>query len=144
MSVTTSIYNALKNDLFTKAVSLSGDTINCALFNSSETFAAATATYAGAGSEANEIATANGYTQGGAALAGKAVAGTTTVTWKANASQWTATGAGFTARVAVLYSTTNSNRRIVHVDFGSDQTASGGGTFTITWDATNGIINITS
>jgi hypothetical protein len=132
MSVTTSIYNCLKYDMMTKAVSLSGDTINCALFTSSATFTATDTTYG----TTNELATANGYTQGGAALAGKAVTGTTTQAWTANATAWTATGAGFTARVAKLYSSTNSSRLIAHVDFGEDKTASGGGTFTITWDVT--------
>jgi len=138
MAVTTSIYNALKNDIFTKAVSLSADTIKCVLYDVNGTFVATATTYA----TTNELATANGYTQGGATLANKAVSGTTTVKWTADATQWTATGAGFTAYNAMLYSTTNSNRLIAHIDFDGAKTASGGGTFTITWDATNGIFNV--
>jgi hypothetical protein len=131
MSVTTSIYNALKNDVLTKAVSLTADTIKCALFDNSGSFTATDTTYG----TTNELATANGYTQGGATLANKAVSGTTTVKWTADATQWTATGAGFSAYHAKLYSTTNSSRLIAHINFGGVQTASGGGTFTITWDA---------
>lgn len=139
MSVTTSIYNALKNDIFTKAVDLVNDTILCALFDNSGSFSAADATYG----TTNELATANGYTQGGQSVGTKTVTGTTTVAWKISAATvWTATGAGFTAYHAKLYSSTNSNRLIAHINFGGAQTASGGGTFTINWDGTNGVFNV--
>lgn len=139
MAVTTSIYNTFKTDLLSKATSWTGDTINCALFSAS-TFTAADALYNTSGTE---VANANGYTTGGQAVGTRTLTGTTTVLAKISAAtQWTATGAGFSAVAAKLYSTTNSNHPIAHIDFGGSQTASGGGTFTITWDSTNGVFNL--
>ncbi len=132
------IYNIFKTDLFTKLTSLSGDTINCAMYDNSFSFVASQTAY----NSTHELATANGYTQGGEAITNKAVSGTTTVAWTADPTQWTATGAGFTAYFALVYSSTNSNHPICCIDFGGAKTASGGGTFTITWDAVNGILNI--
>lgn len=52
---------------------------------------------------------------------------------------WTATGAGFTCRYGVIADTTPgsaaTNPLMCCIDFQSDQTPSGGGTFTITLDA---------
>ena len=147
MAVTTSIYNAFKYDILTKATSWTADTINCALFSAS-TFTAADTAYTTSGTE---VASANGYTTGGAAVSTRTVTGTTTQVCKitgaggtgsAGTVAWTTTGAGFSAVAAKLYSTTNSNRPIAHIDFGGTQTASGGGNFTIIWDATNGVFNL--
>lgn len=136
MSVVTSIYNCTKQDLFTGSINLAAAIIHCALY-STLTYTATDTTYSTLG----ELTTSNGYTIGGSALAGKAVAGTTTVTWKANPQQWTASSAGFTSRQALLYASANG-RLIAHIDYGGDQTASGGGTFTITFDSVNGIFNV--
>lgn len=139
MAVTTSVYNVFLTDLMSKLTSLAngGSSFKVALYSSSFSFAATDTTY----STTNELATANGYTQGGAALAGQAISGTTSKKWTATATAWTTTGAGFTARYALIYDTSNSDHLVACVDFGSDQTASGGGTFTITWDS-NGIISL--
>ncbi len=83
----------------------------------------------------NEVATANGYTR-----ATKTVGGAPTVAWAAanrmkhtwsTTVQWTATGAGFTARGMIL-GVAASNEPYLAATFGADYTASGGGTFTIT------------
>ena len=126
--------NQLKADLIGL---LAGHTLKVALYNNSFTPAATNATY----STTNELATANGYTQGGATLTLSAD-GTTTRALKATASVWTATGAGFTAYHARVYDTSNSNHVVAEFDFGGARAASGGGTFTITWDTTGGILNI--
>jgi hypothetical protein len=65
--------------------------------------------------------------------AGGGAAGTTT---------WTATGAGFSAVAAKLYIV--AGHPIAHIDFGATLTASGGGTFVITWDGTNGVFSLAS
>jgi hypothetical protein len=134
---TTNLYYGLKNDLFTKVLSFTADTINIALYNTSGTFLASDTAYA----TTNELTSVGGYTQGGIALGTKAVSGTGTVHWTAAASQWTSSGTGFTAYYAKVYSITNSNRLICHIDLNGPKTASGGGTFTITYD-TNGIISM--
>jgi hypothetical protein len=141
MAVVTTIYPQFKFDLLTKAVSWTGDTINCALFSAS-TYTSTDITYTTSGTE---VAQANGYTTGGSAVGTRTTSTYTTTPNLAKisaATVWTATGAGFSAVAAKLYSTTNASHIIAHIDFGGTQTASGGGTFTITWDATNGVFNL--
>lgn len=57
---------------------------------------------------------------------------------------WTATGAGFTCRYAVIADTTPgsaaTNPLIACVDFQADQTPSGGGTLTVTLDALGALV----
>lgn len=48
-----------------------------------------------------------------------------------NPAVWTA--ADFTARGALIYNFTNGNLAVAVLDFGSDKTVSGGGTFTVTF-----------
>lgn len=141
MAVVTTIYPQFKFDLLTKAVSVTVDVLKCALFSAS-TYTSTDTTYTTSGTE---VASANGYTTGGVTVA---TVSTSTATTTPNlvkistASVWTATGAGFTAVAAKIYDSTVSNHPIAHIDFGGSQTASGGGTFTITYDATNGLFNL--
>ena len=115
--------------------------MKCALFSAS-TFTTTDTTYTTSGTE---VANANGYTTGGVTIA---TVTTSTATTTPNlvkvsvASTWTATGAGFSAVAAKIYDSTVSNHPVAHIDFGGTQTASGGGTFTITYDATNGLFNL--
>lgn len=100
----------------------------------------------------NQLATANGYTAEdgtgtGKLLAGKTLANTLNVV-KVDADDpaWTATGAGITARIAVLSDVTSNitttDPLLCWMDFGQNETASGGGTFTIVYNAA-GIATIT-
>lgn len=88
-----------------------------------------------------------GYTAGGVALGTKSVnydASTNTTSLRAGASSWS--GATFTCRYAVIYKDTGSaatSPLLGYVDFGGDETVSSG-TFTITWDATDGALKITA
>lgn len=86
---------------------------------------------------ANELATANGYTQGGETLTGLAMTEDDTddrceITWD-NVS-WTAAGGSIgPARGAIIYDDTIVGDPIVgYIDFGSDYTQAEGGTATIT------------
>lgn len=141
MAVVTTLYPQFKFDLLTKAVSVTVDTLKCALFSAS-TYTSTDTTYTTSGTE---VASANGYTTGGVTIA---TVSTSTATTTPNlvkvstASSWTATGAGFTAVAAKVYDSTVSNHPVAHIDFGGSNTASGGGTFTITYDATNGLFNL--
>lgn len=130
------IYNRFKANLMKKVVDLVGDTINVALFNNSKAFVAGDTVY----SDTNELPTAGGYTQGGAALAGKSVTEGATTKWDANDRAWT--GATFTAYFAQLYDASASDNVIALIDFGGAQ-AVVSGTFTIQWNA-NGIITLAS
>jgi hypothetical protein len=82
-----------------------------------------------------ELATANGYTQGGATLAGFTVGLSTDTAYITFTNpSWTATGAGFTSDSAAIYNSSRSNKVMAVLSFGST-TASGGGTFTVQFPA---------
>ena len=101
----------------------------------------------------NQLATANGYTAedgagAGFSLAGKTHANTLNVsTFDATDPQWTSSGAGFTARIAVVTDVTPGTAAtdplLMWMDFGQNETASGGGTFTIALHAT-GLATLTA
>lgn len=95
----------------------------------------------------NEVANGNGYTTGGATLGTKSVnydASTNVMSLRAAASTWSA--ATFTCRYAVVYKDTGSaatSPLLGYTDFGGDEQVTSG-TFTITWDATDGVLKITA
>lgn len=99
-----------------------------------------------------EVSEANGYLSGqdgtGELLLSKTHANTANVS-KLDAAdpQWTATGAGFTARIVVFLdvatATAATNPLMCWMNFGADETASGGGTFTIALSG-SGILEITA
>jgi len=87
-----------------------------------------------------DLATAGGYTAGGNA-ASTTSAIQTGGTFKlvlASPSVWTATGAGFTFRYAILWDSTTSTP-VGYWDYGSSQAVAAGETVTVTLDATNGV-----
>ncbi len=136
MSVTNNNYNVLLSDQWSFLAN-GGHTFKVALYNSSFAFDPTQTTY----NNTNELATANGYTQGGATLLAQAISGTNTKKWTADPTVWTSSGAGFTARYAVIYDTSNANHVVACFDLGADIPASGGGTLTLTYNA-NGIFSI--
>lgn len=117
------------------------DTFKIALYTSSATLDATTTAY----SATNEV-TGTGYTAGGNTLSVSVVptnggSGTTAYLSFSNTSWTTAT---ITARGALIYNATNSNKAVCVLDFGADKTSTAG-TFQInfpTADASNAIIRI--
>ena len=110
-----------------------GDTFNIALYTSSATLDASTTAY----SATNEVS-GTGYSAGGQALTNvnPSTSGTTALTDFADETFTTAT---ITARGALIYNSTDSDKAVVVLDFGSDQTSTAGD-FTIqfpTADASN-------
>lgn len=97
----------------------------------------------------NELATANGYTNGGQALAGVSWAQSTTVAiFDANDTVWTAAGGSITARYAVLRAVGTFNGQVdpliayILLDVTpADVTATDGNTLTLQWNA-SGIFRI--
>lgn len=132
---------------FNKEIDLDTDAIQLALTTSGWTPNQDTMDYFN--DVTNELGTANGYTAGGLVLANKTVATALNVWTFDNTVDpvWT-TGAGetLTAARAVYYENTagasSTDPLICWIDFGGDQTASNGGTFTIVIDAA-GIATIT-
>lgn len=91
-----------------------------------------------------DLATAGGYTAGGNAAATTS-ASQTAGTYKlvlASPSVWTATGAGFTFRYAILWNSTTSTP-VAYWDYGSSQAVAAGESVTVTLDATNGVFQAT-
>jgi hypothetical protein len=115
------------------------DTFKIALYTTSATLSAATTAY----STSNEVS-GTGYTAGGNTLTVSQVpTSTSTTAWLDFADSTWAT-ATITARGALIYNSTQSNRAIAVLDFGSDKSSSAGD-FTVvfpTADSSNAIIRI--
>jgi hypothetical protein len=126
---------------FDGTIDLDTDDLKVALFNSS--FSTATTAY----STTNELATANGYTQGGATLANVTLAEAAgTVTLDADDTTWTAASGDIVARYAVIYDDTDVGKTIIGYVLldttPADVTVTDGNDFTIVWAAT-GILTAT-
>jgi flagellar capping protein FliD len=94
-----------------------------------------------------EVANGNGYTTGGISV-GTITGAQTSGTFKLTGGTdpvWTASGAGFTARYAVLYNdspTSPADPLIGWWDYGSSVTLAAGETFTVDLDQVNGILTL--
>jgi len=87
-----------------------------------------------------DLATAGGYTAGGNA-ASTTSAAQSAGTYKlvlASPTVWTATGAGFTFRYAILWNSTTS-QPVAYWDYGSSQVVAAAETVTVTLDASGGV-----
>ena len=118
------------------------DTFKIALYTSSATLNADTPVY----SSSNEITNTSGsaYVAGGQALTISQVPTTSGTTAFLSFGSATWNTASFTANGALIYNSTQGNRAVAVLAFGSDKTVSSG-TFQIqfpTADATNAIIRI--
>jgi hypothetical protein len=140
-------FNAFKKNIMNGTIDLDSDTIKVALVTSSYTPDQDGDEFfdnAGDGHSAiDDEVSGTGYTQGGVALANKAVTQDNTDNegvFDADDVEWTT--ATITARAAVIYKDTGTDTTsplIRYHDFGSDQSTTGT-TFKITW-AAEGILN---
>ena len=91
-----------------------------------------------------EVANGNGYTTGGnsAATVSSTQTGGTFKLVLSSPTAWTASGAGFSFRYAVLVDSTTSTN-VGYWDYGSSQTVAAGETVTVTLDGTNGVFQAT-
>lgn len=141
MAITQAVCTSFKQELMVGTHNFTvttGDVFKIALYTSAATLGATTTAY----SATNE-ASGTGYTAGGNTLTNvtPTTSGTTAFTDFADTTWTTAT---ITARGALIYNSTDSNRAVVVLDFGSDKTSTAGD-FTIVFptpDATNAIIRI--
>ena len=105
------------------------DVFKIALYTSAANLDATTTVYTTSG----EVATGGGYTAGGNTLTGATVSLTgTTAFVDFSDTSWSA--ATITARGALIYNSSKSNKAVAVLDFGSDKISSGG-TFTIQFPA---------
>lgn len=128
MAITQSMVSSFKQEILLGEHDLDTDTIKIALYTSSATLGASTTVY----TTSNEVV-GTGYTAGGNTLTGAAVTldGTTAVV---DFSDTTWSSSSITARGALIYNSSKSNKAIAVLDFGSDKTSSNGN-FTINFPA---------
>jgi galactitol-specific phosphotransferase system IIC component len=103
----------------------------------------ATAVNAAAGT-ITEVANGNGYTTGGnaASVTSASQTGGTFTLVLASPAVWTASGAGFSFRYAILTDSTTSTN-VAYWDYGASQAVASGETVTVTLDPTNGVFQAT-
>jgi len=137
MAITQTTCTSFKVELMQGVHNFDTDTFNIALYTSAATLGADTTAY----STANESA-ASGYTAGGNTLTVSTTptsSGTIAFVSFAN-TEWTS---ALTARGALIYNSSKSNKAVAVLDFGADKTSAT--TFTITFptaDATNAVVRI--
>jgi hypothetical protein len=143
MAFPTSYVNGrtLRDGLHGTAVNLDTDTIRVALYTDAVTGADKNASESyNAGSWASAQVTSAGYTAGGVTLTNPSISVPAAGKWifqdSVDSVSWS--GVTFTARGALVYDVTASNRVLCAINFGADQSVVAG-TFTVTWDATNKI-----
>ena len=130
MAITAAICNSFKVELLAMTPHTAADTYKIALYPNTATLNKSTTAYSNSG----ELATAGNYTQGGIALVGFTVAAdgdAATLDWTTDPSWANAT---FTARGALIYNSSRSNKSVCVLDFGGDITATAA-TFTVTLPA---------
>ena len=140
MAITAAICNSYKQEILS-GTHLSSNTYKIALDTSTATLDATTTAY----SATNEVANGNGYTTGGATLAGFTTGATGGTVWLDFSTDPTWPTSTITARGALIYNSSVSNKAVCVLDFGSD-IVSTNGTFTVqfpTADSTNALIRIT-
>jgi hypothetical protein len=122
MSIVQTQTTSFKKELYQGVHDLSTDTLKIALYTASADLNADTTVYT-----ITAEVSATGYTAGGSVLTGVTIESSGSVAYVnfANVS-WAAT---ITARCALIYNASQSNKSIAVLDFGSDKTSSA---FTIT------------
>jgi hypothetical protein len=129
MAITQAMCSSFKEQLFKGEHDFDVDTFKIALYTSSATLSAATTVY----STSNEVPTGSGYSAGGNTLSGTTVtlSGTTAfVTF----SDTTWSASTITARGALIYNSSKSNKAVAVLDFGTDKSSTAAN-FTIQFPA---------
>ena len=137
MAITQTTCTSFKVELLTGTHDFSSDTFKIALYTGAATLGADTTAY----SASNEVS-ASGYAAGGNALTvSTAPTSSSTTAYVSFAN--TSWSSALTARGALIYNSSKSNKAVAVLDFGADKTSSG--TFTVTFptaDATSAIVRI--
>lgn len=129
MPITQAMCSSFKQQILLAEHDMDTDVFKIALYTSAANLDATTTVYTTSG----EVATGGGYTAGGNTLTGATVSLTgTTAFVDFSDTSWSA--ATITARGALIYNSSKSNKAVAVLDFGSDKISSGG-TFTIQFPA---------
>lgn len=130
MAITTAMCTSFKKELFEAEHDFTADTFKIALYTSSATLGASTTVY----STTNEVS-GTGYSAGGATLTTVAPTSSGTTAF-VDFNDPSFTSATITARGALIYNSSKSNKAVAVYDFGADQSTTNG-TFTITIPSAN-------
>lgn len=139
MAITQAMCSSFKQQILLGEHDLDTDVLKIALYTSAATLGASTTVY----TTSDEVANGNGYTTGGNTLAGATVSLSGTTAY-VDFSDTTWAASTITARGALIYNSSKSNKAIAVLDFGGDKTSTNGN-FTIqfpTNDASSAIIRI--
>ena len=139
MAITQAMCTSFKVDLLDGEHDFGADTFKIALYTSSATLDATTTAY----SATNETS-GTGYSAGGNTLTVSTTPTSSGTTAYISFANTTWSTASITARGALIYNSTNADKAVAVLDFGSDKTSTAGD-FTIqfpTADASNAIIRI--
>ena len=138
MSISQSMCSSFKQQILLGEHDLDTDVIKLALYTSAATLSAATTVYS-----ASDEVVGTGYTAGGNTLAGATVSLTGTTAF-VDFTDTTWSTATITARGALIYNSSKSNKAVAVLDFGSDKTSTAGD-FAVqfpTNDASSAIVRI--
>ena len=120
MAITQAMCTSFKSEILDEQHDLVADTLKIALYTSSASLDASTTAF----TTSNEIS-GTGYSSGGVELTSRTVSTSgTTAFFDADDPTWTS--ASFTARGALIYNSSNSNKAIAVLNFGGDFTVSSG------------------
>ena len=141
MAITQAVCTSFKQEILVEGHNFTNgaDTFKIALYSSSATLSASTTAY----SATNEVSDSGTYSAGGGSLtsATPTTSGTTAI---CDFTDISFTSATITARGALVYNSTNSNKAVCVLDFGGDKTSTSG-TFTIQFpaaDSSNAILRL--
>lgn len=131
MAITSAVCNSFKQELFGGVHDVDTDVIKMALYTSAATLNATATAY----TTSNEVVGA-GYTAGGNTLTGATISldGSVAIV---DFSDTTWSSATITARGAMIYNSSKSNKAIAVIDFGADRTSTNG-LFVVQMPAANG------
>ena len=141
MAITQAVCTSFKQELLVEGHNFTNgqDTFKIALYTSSASLDASTTAF----TTSNEVSDSGSYSSGGGSLTSvtPTTSGTTAICDFADISFTSAT---ITARGAMIYNSSNSNKAVCILDFGGDKTSTSG-TFTIQFpaaDASNAIFRL--
>lgn len=120
MAIQQGLTNSFKQDMLQAGQNIITDTLYMALYTGYADIGPLTTAY----TAINEV-TGTGYTAGGVVVTGAILStDTNTGTVYVNFNNVSWPGANFTARGALIYNTSKSNKSVAVLDFGSDKTFS--------------------
>lgn len=140
MAISQAMCTSFKVDLLAGVQDFDTDVFKIALYTSAATLDATTTVY----TTSNEVPSTGNYVAGGNTLTVSVTPTSTGTTAFVSFANTTWSAATITARGALIYNSSKSNKAVAVLDFGSDKTSTSGD-FTIlfpTADSSNAIIRI--